>query len=182
MNEIEALWRQALNIRNYIVSANLRLVVSISKKFVRLDSDFFNLVAEGNVKLIRAVELFDFRRNVKFSTYAYAAIQNKFRHLCAVRALEASRVWPENNFAEVLDHRADNYVSEANRKHNAEQIKELFRQIPEREQEVLRLRYGLDTYEEQTLAQVGQTLGVTKERVRQLEARAFIRFKRFAVA
>ncbi|MEM9413437.1 MAG: sigma factor, partial [Planctomycetota bacterium] len=74
MDEIENLYEQAVQVKNQIVKSNLRLVVSIAKRHVSAADDFFQLVSDGNMSLIRAVEKFDYARGNKFSTYASWAI------------------------------------------------------------------------------------------------------------
>ena len=78
MDEIENLYSAAVAIKNQIVQANLRLVVSIAKRHVSATQDFFSLVSDGNMSLIRAVEKFDYARGNKFSTYASWAIMKNF--------------------------------------------------------------------------------------------------------
>ena len=78
MDEIESLYQQAIETKNEIARANLRLVVSIAKRHVTPDQNFFELVSDGNVSLLRAIEKFDFARGNKFSTYASWAIMKNF--------------------------------------------------------------------------------------------------------
>ena len=78
MDRIESLYEQAVQTKNEIVQANLRLVVSIAKRHVTASEDFFSLVSDGNMSLIRAVEKFDCSRGNKFSTYASWAIMKNF--------------------------------------------------------------------------------------------------------
>ena len=78
LNEIERLQAEALAVKNQIIRSNLRLVVSIAKKRVGPTNNFFELVSDGNMSLIRAVEKFDFARGFKFSTYASWAIMKNF--------------------------------------------------------------------------------------------------------
>ncbi len=78
MDEIERLYDAAVAVKNQIVQANLRLVVSIAKRHVRQTEEFFSLVSDGNMSLIRAAEKFDFSRGNKFSTYASWAIMKNF--------------------------------------------------------------------------------------------------------
>ncbi len=78
MDQIEALYEQAVAMKNQIVRANLRLVVSIAKRHVGPWDNFFELVSDGNMSLIRAVEKFDYARGNKFSTYASWAIMKNF--------------------------------------------------------------------------------------------------------
>ena len=74
MDEIQQLYDEAVKIKNRIVQANLRLVVSIAKRHLGASEDFFQLVSDGNMSLIRAAEKFDYTRGNKFSTYASWAI------------------------------------------------------------------------------------------------------------
>ena len=76
MDEIELLHEQIVDIKNQIARCNLRLVVSIAKRRVTPDQNFFELVSDGNLSLLRAVEKFDFARGNKFSTYASWAIMS----------------------------------------------------------------------------------------------------------
>src|SRR5205823_6521004 len=78
LDRIERLQEEALAVKNQIIRANLRLVVSIAKKYVGPSNNFFELVSDGNMSLIRAVEKFDASRGFKFSTYASWAIMKNF--------------------------------------------------------------------------------------------------------
>ncbi|MFV1968895.1 MAG: sigma-70 family RNA polymerase sigma factor, partial [Pirellulaceae bacterium] len=78
LDEIERLYEQAVDTKNAIVRANLRLVVSIAKRYVGQQEQFFELVSDGNMSLIRATEKFDYGRGNKFSTYASWAIKKNY--------------------------------------------------------------------------------------------------------
>ena len=78
MKQIENLYDEAAAIKNQIISANLRLVVSIAKRYVGPAADFFDLVSDGNISLMRAAEKFDVSRGNRFSTYATWAIMKNF--------------------------------------------------------------------------------------------------------
>ena len=78
MDQIERLYEESVATKNQIVSANLRLVVSIAKRYVGPAVDFFEFVSDGNLSLMRAVEKFDFLRGNRFSTYATWAIVKNF--------------------------------------------------------------------------------------------------------
>ena len=78
MDQIEGLYDQSVAVKNEIISANLRLVVSIAKRHVSPGENFFELVSDGNISLIRAVEKFDYARGNKFSTYASWAIMKNY--------------------------------------------------------------------------------------------------------
>ncbi|MGC8644262.1 MAG: sigma factor, partial [Isosphaeraceae bacterium] len=87
LDRIEQLQEEALAVKNQIIRANLRLVVSIAKRHVGPSNNFFELVSDGNMSLIRAVEKFDYSRGNKFSTYASWAIMKNF-----------ARTIPEENY------------------------------------------------------------------------------------
>ena len=78
MGQIEKLYDESIATKNQIIRANLRLVVSIAKRYVGPTQDFFELVSDGNISLLRAVDKFDFSRGNKFSTYATWAIMKNF--------------------------------------------------------------------------------------------------------
>jgi RNA polymerase primary sigma factor len=91
MNEIEQLYEEAVKVKNEIVQANLRLVVSIAKRHVSASEDFFSLVSDGNMSLIRAAEKFDFSRGNKFSTYASWAIMKNYARKSSSAATDSAR-------------------------------------------------------------------------------------------
>ena len=86
MDRIENLYEESVATKNQIISANLRLVVSIAKRYVGPAEDFFELVSDGNLSLIRAVEKFDVSRGNRFSTYATWAIMKNFARTIPCRA------------------------------------------------------------------------------------------------
>ena len=87
LDKIDALQDEALSVKNQIIRANLRLVVSIAKRHVGPSNNFFELVSDGNMSLIRAVEKFDYARGNKFSTYASWAIMKNFARTIPRREL-----------------------------------------------------------------------------------------------
>jgi len=219
-------------VKNRFIEHNLKLVVAIAKDYRNLGLSFPDLIQEGNLGLIRAVEKFDHRRGFKFSTYAVwwirqalvRAIQNHSRTIRLpshvhdrlqrsqrVRAELTGKLGREPTPAELapalgtdtdsleaLDRLSREAISlESNVAGTEKRLEDfvpdaaadrpdggidddrmrmgvgsLIGSLTPREQLILRLRYGLGGEEEHTLEQIGQSLGLSRERVRQLEARA----------
>jgi RNA polymerase primary sigma factor/RNA polymerase sigma factor len=175
MDEIEALYDAAVAMKNQIVRANLRLVVSIAKRHVGQADNFFELVSDGNMSLMRAVEKFDFARGNKFSTYASWAIMKNFARTIPDehRHRDRFRTSHSEMFYSTEERRSDQYEQESAQSQREVQIGKILECLDEREQKIIISRFGLDYDQEpQTLKEVGAEMGVTKERVRQLEARA----------
>jgi RNA polymerase primary sigma factor/RNA polymerase sigma factor len=183
MDEIERLYDQAVAVKNKIVRANLRLVVSIAKRHVGPTDNFFELVSDGNMSLIRAVEKFDYARGNKFSTYASWAIMKNFARTIPDehRRRDRFRTSQSEMFGAAPDVRTDQYGQESAQSQREQQIGRILEKLDDREQKIIISRFGLDyTQEPLTLKEVGQEMGVTKERVRQIEARALAKLRQAA--
>jgi RNA polymerase primary sigma factor/RNA polymerase sigma factor len=183
MDEIEDLQQQAVATKNEIARANLRLVVSIAKRHVTPDQNFFELVSDGNMSLLRAIEKFDFARGNKFSTYASWAIMKNFARTIPgeFKHRDRFRTSQDELFAATQEHRGNPLVEEGQQNQREAQIERILRRLDEREQKIITSRFGLDHAQEpQTLKEVGASLGVTKERIRQIEARALSKLRQAA--
>lgn len=183
MDSIEQLVEQANEIKNFLIRSNLRLVVSIAKKHMKPNCNFFEMVSDGNISLIRAIEKFDFTRGFKFSTYASWAIMKNFARSIPAEytQLDRFRTGNEEVFMQASDPRSDNVNEETVNKRQHEALVGILSQLDPRERDIIVSRYGLmDGRPPETLEQVGQKLGVTKERIRQLESRALQKLRKIA--
>mgnify|MGYP004583421115 CR=1 FL=1 len=215
--------------KKQLVQANLRLVVSIAKKYIGQGVLFMDLVQEGSLGLIKAAEKFDYRKNFKFSTYAtwwikqtiIRAISNhsrtiripvhmlekikRYKKACSNLALDETLESTDSTIAKlagldvkkledvknaikkepisldklvtedlcIQDYVEDtSYSSPENNAQKALQQKDIVRllkTLDKREEEIIKKRFGIDNDEPKTLEQIGNSLGFSKERIRQLE-------------
>ena len=183
MDKIESHLNQAVEVKNLLIRSNLRLVVSIAKRHFKPSANFFEMVSDGNMSLIRAIEKFDYMKGNKFSTYASWAIMKNFaRSIPAEHTqLDRFRTGVEDVFQVKQDQRAVPFEQELNNRRQHEAIMDILGHLDDREKEIILFRYGLNRgMEPLTLEQVGNRFGVTKERIRQLESRALNKLRKIA--
>ena len=182
LDRIEELQEEALAVKNQIIRANLRLVVSIAKRHVGPSNNFFELVSDGNMSLIRAVEKFDYARGNKFSTYASWAIMKNFARTIPEENYRRDRfvTGHEEMFEAAADNRTDEHEYESSLKRMQEAIKGMLDRLDDRERLIITSRFGLGGHAERTLEQLGRELGITKERVRQIESRGVDKLRKMA--
>jgi RNA polymerase sigma factor (sigma-70 family) len=171
--------RDATETKNAIVRANLRLVVSIARRHLRPSLSLMELVSDGNVTLMRAVESFDVHKGNRFSTYATLALMKGFARsvptmLAAQRGAGASDARDEM-FANLPDARM---TGAAERGLQRDELRQMLGRLDDREREVLSAHYGLnDSSDAATFEQVGERLGISKQRVRQIEQKALAKLR-----
>ncbi|HOA74700.1 MAG TPA: sigma-70 family RNA polymerase sigma factor [Phycisphaerae bacterium] len=173
LDRIESLLSRAEQVKNDILRANLRLVVSIARRHVGRSPQFFEIVSDGNLALMRAVEKFDYARGYKFSTYASWAVMRNYARTIPEQMYQSARL--VTGVDEMLASAPDRSVEA--RESVVEAARHLVAKglalLTERERDVVVRHYGIgQNGQGMTLDQIGQMFGVTKERVRQIERRA----------
>lgn len=171
---IEQLLSGARAIRDRLIQANMRLAMSIVKKFVTPTVSFDEMLSEGTVTLMQAVELFDFDRGFRFSTYAYRSIsRTAYRFVASARVEEArltrdAEEWAFEQSEELASSMPENFWEGLRQLTST-----MLRRLDRRERFIIRSRYALGSHRRvRSFQDLADRLGVSKERVRQIEARA----------
>ena len=175
---------EAVETRKEIAKANLRLVVSIAKKWTSATKPLMELVSEGNLSLMRAADKFDISRGNKFSTYASWAILKNFYRSNSDDEKERGRTrqvedgFLENTQADIR--RGSAAADERSLAAMREYLNKLVGKLDDREQVIISLRFGLNDKSVLTLEELGKLFNITKERIRQIEGRAKKKLVRLA--
>jgi RNA polymerase sigma factor (sigma-70 family) len=170
---LEELRAKSQAVKEQLIRCNMRLVVSIAKRHSPQADNFWELMSDGNMSLMRAVEKFDYSRGNKFSTYASWAIMKNFARSIPEEKHHKERyvTGREEVFEAAPDNRTDEQELLSTAEQAAHRVNRLLEYLDPREREIIRMRAGLDNSEGMTLEEIGQRLGITKERVRQLNVR-----------
>lgn len=182
LTEAEGWLRESEVVRDQIIRANIRLVVSVVKKFASPQCSFDEILSDGILTMMKAVEKFDYRYGFRFSTYAFRSIARTAYRSVGERQRHR-KMEPDGN--EVLMGLTDTRVGSSRNEREwdsmQEQLLTLLENLDDREQWILQCRFGLgDQVEPRPFQSIADELGLSKERVRQLEKRAIDKMRNLA--
>ncbi|MBX9654551.1 sigma-70 family RNA polymerase sigma factor [bacterium] len=183
LEEMNLSLRQSEEVRNYILRANLRLVISIAKKYVNAANTFDELISEGNLSLLQAVEKFDVSRGNRFSTYATRAIRNNLYHYVFDKHKRRQQVTlAEDELLQTTrDERANETACELRLDYIRRSLARIMKRLDAQKQSIITQRFGLNGEENPpTLKELARDMGVSRERVRQIQVRAMKELLQFA--
>jgi RNA polymerase primary sigma factor len=185
VKEISRLAEEVRMIRDHLIHSNLRLVISVVKKFVSPQLTFEELYSEGVVTLMQSVEKFDYERGFRFSTYAYRSISRALYHF-ALKHQQDNTLFVEDSdqwVSEAVDECSSETFTDQLWRNMRDRLTELVQRLDRREQLIIRARYALSPRGRiKTFQTLADKLGVSKERVRQLEQRAVLKLQTMAAS
>lgn len=156
---------RAAEAKSAIVSANLRLVVSVARRHLRPGINLMDLISDGNLTLLRAVDGFDVSRGYRFSTYATLALMKGFARSVPQMLSGAYALVDEQKLETYADAPP---VPDQDRLSDREQVRQLLGELDERERAIVSARFGLGDEAAESCEQVARRMGLSKERVRQI--------------
>ena len=183
VRRIEALLKAADWYRDRMVKSNMRLVISIVKKFVNIQNGFDDLLSDGIIALLRAVDKFDVGLGFRFSTYATQVVRRNTYRRVMEKQKERQRITLSVHDAgvDISDEHRTSGMSEAKWEALRGRLTLMLDKLDRREKLIIRARFSLGGHRRvQTLQKLADRLGVSKERVRQLEKRALDKLRDFA--
>lgn len=181
LDELEKHLADATAVKNDIVRANLRLVVSVARKHLRPGMSLMELISEGNITLMRAVEGFDFHKGHRFSTYATLALMKGFARTVPQMMAATRKNSGDATLLEQLPDRRLSTVTESLTRND--EVAHLLATLDERERQVLCAHFGLNNQPAaETYDQLAQRLGLTRQRVRQIQQLAMEKLRTAAGA
>ena len=182
LQKLAELQEEIKEVRDILINCNQRLVYNNAKKHLGTGENIDDLVSDGNLSLMRAVEKFDYARGFKFSTYATWAIIKNFARSIPDEKTHKQRYMTGHD--DLFDAKADIRTDEGEVLAAADaarsRVVQLLDHLDPRTREVIKKRMGLDGSEEMTLEQIGQHFGITKERVRQINVRGMKQLREWA--
>lgn len=182
MDRIDGLLTEADTVKAILITSNLRLVVSIAKHFIDASWSFEELVSEGNLALMRAVEKFNFALGNRFSTYATYAVQRHFYRLSQRGRRLRTRFVSDD--AALSARAAEPPAAAQPSTAQIDSLKTLFagflEELEPRERRIVVARFGFDGKAPRTFRELGAQMGVCKERIRQIQGRAMEKLKSLA--
>jgi len=184
LKRIETLVRAADWYRDLIVKSNMRLVISIVKKFVNANNVFDDLLSDGIVGLMRAVDKFDYDRGFRFSTYATQVVRRNAYRIVMQKQKERSKITSsiQESGIDVSDEQKEPTMSIQRWDELRGKLGIMLDHLDRREKLIVRARFSLGSHRNVlTLQRLADKLGVSKERVRQLEKRALEKLRGMVV-
>jgi RNA polymerase primary sigma factor len=176
VEEAEDYLERAIRLRNYLLQANTRLVMSIARKFADARYSFDDLLSSGITSLVRAVEKFDCDRGYRFSTYATCAVRRDLNRMVmnGRRDLQRFAPTPGDVLETIAEEHHDHPGKAVDRWRALSQLLSgMMEHLDERERQIIRARFGFDDEGKKTsFSYLGKRMGISKERVRQLANRA----------
>ncbi len=175
LDTMEGHLEHAVKTKNDIIRANLRLVVSVARKHLRPGMNLMELISDGNITLMRAVEGFDIHKGNRFSTYATLALMKGFARSVPLMRGKSKTVTQDEMLTELPDFRSE---SSGDGIIARDHVRQLLSRLNDRERSVIQAHFGLSqSAEPATYEEVGRQLGLSKQRVRQIEQLAIAKLR-----